>query len=255
MNKSLIIGISGKLGSGKDTLGAFIEKTAREQNFIVYRRGFGDALKEEVAEFLTRYSYTEIMDFLDTHCKNDDLFDEITEQTFAAPPRGWWQELRAKFGQTYTWDYRGLDAALIEAQMHNRMYKERYRALMQWWGTEYRREQFDQNYWLRRLEEYIESRMHRHAHLDRSLLFYVPDVRYINEVEFVQKHLEGYVIRIIRPGHEPTTSHKSEHALNNYKGFNLTVINDKTLKDLANVGTVAFLNACSWKWGNAGDAA
>lgn len=254
--KTLIIGLSGQLGSGKDTLGEYLIPEAKRQGFEVIRRGFGDAVKEEVAEFLTRYSYAEILDFLNEHCKNDDLFDLILAQTFEAPPRGWWQEICAFFGRQYVWDYRPFDAALIEAQMHDRMYKERYRALMQWWGTEYRREQFDQNYWLNCLEDWLDKKTAQCEKWHKeAVLFYIPDVRFPNEVDFIQKKIDGYVIRILRPGHEPDTAHKGEHALNDHKGFNLTVINNRSLKELATIGTTAFLNACSWKWGNAGDAA
>lgn len=253
--KTLAIGISGQLGSGKDTLGEALIPVARENGFDILRVAFGDSLKEELAQFLTRYSYPEILDFLNEHCESDEQFYTILAETFEAPPRGPWQKFCAFFGASFVWDYRPFDAALIEAQMHDRSTKERYRELMKWWAHEYRREQFDQLYWIRQVEEKINKVLAERKQTTRPILFYFSDIRYPSEVQCVQERLGGYIIRIIRPGYEPATNHPGEHALDGYQGFNMTVINNKTLADLQYIGKTAFLNACSWKWGNAGDAA
>ena len=49
---ALLVGVSGKMRHGKDALGGFLARLADESGYRVYRRAFGDALKEEVAEFL-----------------------------------------------------------------------------------------------------------------------------------------------------------------------------------------------------------
>ena len=67
------------------------------------------------------------------------------------------------------------------------------RALYQWWGTEYRRNQFGQDYWLRRLDESIQR--------DRPDVALISDVRFPNELEYVRS-VGGYTVRLDREGFE-----------------------------------------------------
>lgn len=248
MRRVLIIGIRGKRESGKDTLGAAMLPAAKAANYIVCRRAFGDALKEEVAEFLSRYNSEEIFDFLD-RCEDDKAkISSILDQTFKREPEGWWERFKAKrFGAFYWQDFRGMRESLL-ADMHHRAKKEQFRILMQWWGTEYRREQFGDDYWFIRVQDYIDAVLLTEP--DKNILFYIPDIRFFSEVNFVQGPLEGYAVSVERPTHDIGDVHVSEIELDGYRQFNMTVLNTKTLEDLQAIGPRVFFAAQSWKWGN-----
>jgi len=61
----------------------------------------------------------------------------------------------------------------------------------------------------------------------------ISDVRYQNEIDQIHK-LGGVVIKIIRPDLENNDSHKSEKGIDDLVGFDYTIINNQTKKDLYN---------------------
>lgn len=268
--KVLTIGFNGKKGSGKDTVAAFVRTAASKSQYFVIRRGLGDALREEVADFLLSLSPDDALAFLDQYATQDEAGDTMLErmlaETFAAEPQGWWQKICAFFGQTYLKDYRGMQREVLIEWLNDRVLKEDFRALCQWWGTEYRRKQFSERYWLDKFLEFMEKEIATSngdglgwAGMAQPLLFLIPDVRFHSDKDFVQKELEGYCIRIDRPecneAEKGKNVHWSETALDDAKDFNLFILNNQTLADLETVSKVAFLNAVSWKWGNAGNPA
>lgn len=104
--------------------------------------------------------------------------------------------------------------------------KSHFRTLLQWWGTDYRRKFFGDNYWIEKCIDKIKL-------LPSESLVVVPDVRFINEFEAIKK-LGGTVWRIYRP-HSPneTDNHSSETELSSYINyFDETIINNGTLQDL-----------------------
>ena len=156
----MIIGISGKKRSGKDTIYELI----RGLNGIRPRRAaFGDQIKEEVA------------------------------------------------GVT------GVDVDHIEE------HKERFRPMLQWWGTDFRRHYNGESYWLDKMQSKMQ------AIRGREVLV-ITDVRYPNEAELVKK-AGGIMIRVEREtGLEDT--HSSENLLDNFEGFDYRLNNNGTLFDL-----------------------
>lgn len=102
--------------------------------------------------------------------------------------------------------------------------KKKFRAIMQWWGTEYRREMFGINYWIDQwAKKAILSR-------DKSLVV-VPDVRFLNEAEAIYK-IGGTLLRVVRPGHTHIVdAHQSEAEMDSIKA-DRTILNEGTLKDL-----------------------
>lgn len=233
----LTIGLSGKLGSGKDTLGEAMLSTAEQNGFSVHRRAYSDALKEEAADFLTRHSPFEIVQFIRQFAKDKDQGTRIINQL-----------LSYKNGlRTSLRDYRGIPFPLIVEAMNDRDRKEQYREWMIFWGTEYRRKNFGWDYWLGRVESYIVEK----RATSNNLLFYIPDVRFLNEVQFTQENLGGYMIRIERPDLVSSITHQSETELDGYKFFNMTVLNNRSLEDFKRHGPLAFLQALAWKAGAA----
>lgn len=79
------------------------------------------------------------------------------------------------------------------------------RTLLQWWGTEYRRNQ-DTNYWVNRLREQIEA--------EKPRIALIADMRFPNEVSWIKSDpATGFVCRVDRLGYDNKSKHESEHAL------------------------------------------
>lgn len=162
IGRTVIVGFGYKARRGKDTaVNAILEAYPHGTR----RYAFGDALKVEVScAQLDRY-------------QQDNL--PMADWT---PSRGM-EHLCAWAGVRYD-----LDA-------------EKQRALLQWWGTEYRRAA-DPDYWVKRLSEKILQEQPEFA--------LIPDVRFFNEYT-----LCDYAVRMDRPGFEIADGqhHISEHQL------------------------------------------
>jgi hypothetical protein len=157
----LLIGISGKKRSGKDTVYELIAKASSKR---VRRYAFADALKKEVS-------------------KACGVTPEEIEQN-----------------------------------------KDRFRLILQGWGTEFRRS-IDQEYWTEQLRKTLKT---AHLHCDVAV---VTDVRFKNEAELV-KELGGKLIRVHRPGNNSADLHPSEIEMDSYEGYDWSISNDGSLGDL-----------------------
>ena len=164
----ILLGLSGKKQSGKNTVARLI---AQHSKGSVYELGFADALKIEVA----------------TAC--------------------------------------GVPLDYLEEQ------KSRFRPILQWWGTEFRRYD-DLDYWIRKVgTKLIESSY-------KPDVAIITDCRFVNEAEAVRSW-NGVMVRVLRTtelqNHDP---HSSETALDSYK-HDFTLINDGHLGELsANILTL-----------------
>lgn len=104
----------------------------------------------------------------------------------------------------------------------------RVRELLQVAGTEQGRDVFGRDYWVRQLGAWLRI-LHEELGLSK---FYVTDVRFPNEVEYIQS-IGGKVVRLDHgPGlvyplaGTPEADHSSETALDNYTGFDAGFAND-----------------------------
>ena len=119
------------------------------------------------------------------------------------------------------------------------VHKARYRAMLQWWGTEYRRVQFGDDYWVSqvadRLDEWeIERSTDQHA-----ALAVVTDCRFANECKMVREH-RGELVSVVRPGLPAEDAHVSEQVA--ALPFNFQIVNDGTL-ELLRLRTGVLLDA------------
>jgi hypothetical protein len=165
-----LIGLTGPAGSGKDTVAAMLRTHAG-----FYPLAFADALREEVSAawrieplFLIRRETKEhpMSDLAMRKCLNDGF---VVRTMIAHSEIG-----------------RALDMDAPRSP----------RQIMQWWGTEYRRQQ-DSEYWTRMLERRVERLI---AAGDQRRLV-VTDCRFGNEVACLRApHLAGVLWQITRPG-------------------------------------------------------
>jgi hypothetical protein len=142
-------------------------------------------------------------------------------------------------------------------RMHgpSRPEKEQLRKLMQWWGTEFKRQMFTDDYWLARLYQWIEDRYSWTAsgtkkwNPDAKRILVVPDVRFINECQWVRDSSRGYLIRIERPDVANTEDHPSENDFQNWTSWNAAILNGDGLEELQRIVGHTFHGMIDWKWG------
>jgi hypothetical protein len=121
--------------------------------------------------------------------------------------------------------------------------KEQYRLLLQWWGTEFKRNMVSDTYWTDKLHEWV---LHHHR-ANREMVI-VPDVRFLNEVKMI-KQLGGVVINVVRPASITIDEHVSETALDEFRGWDFTIPNDSDLDSLAQKVEAIFSIVADWAWG------
>jgi hypothetical protein len=139
--------------------------------------------------------------------------------------------------------YNNFDTCML--LLTNRDTKEQFRGLMRWWGTEYRRQLFNENYWVQQhwsWATYV-------ALLKPHTIILVPDVRYRNEADYITSK-GGVVLEIFRPELLADKSHSSDIGLVDYKFFG-TLLNDQGLEELKLAAWKILIELIDWKWGNA----
>ena len=148
----------GPIRSGKSTMA-----TAMAQKYGGTKLSFADALREEVADMLSKY-----------------VSSVPSEQSI----------LKANM--------------LIE--MTNPGLKKKYRTILQWWGTEFRREIcHDENYWVNKLVDKI-------ATTATTGPFWVDDCRFANEYNMLRK-LGFYFVKLEpNPDETEDVASVSKHA-------------------------------------------
>lgn len=167
MNNKILIGLSGKLESGKTTIAKLLWSKFYN-DFDLFN--FGDVVKKESSE---RYNY----------------------------PLKWNYSIEGK-------------KKIIN---HHLLPKKdmTIREVLQWHGTDFRREQ-DENYWIIKMEEYYDK-------MKKNLI--VDDIRFKNEADFILNN-GGYLFRIDIPDHF-TGDHRSEIELDDYLFFTKRLKTDK----------------------------
>ena len=194
-----LIGISGKIGAGKDTVGVIIRQLAITNNGADWDiRKFAGKLKI-VASLLTGIS---IEKFEDQEFKKTILGPEWGKETKSNP-------LNAI--EPFK------DITFVEMMS--------VRDLLQKLGTEAMRNGLHQNVWVNALFADFKEDMH----------WIITDMRFPNEYKAI-KDKGGITIRVNRPGHgtsmtDLASAHPSETALDGFE-FDYTINNDGDLEKL-----------------------
>lgn len=110
-------------------------------------------------------------------------------------------------------------------QMNTTGEKERWRLIMQWWGTEYRRAE-DKDYWVKQMNSWMKANG-----WSREIIILVPDVRFLNEIHYVLDN-GGYMVRVNRPGFPTNDAHSSEQEWKQFTGWSQIIENDSNENDL-----------------------
>jgi phosphomevalonate kinase len=178
-----LIGLSGKLGSGKNYIAEKIIAPYFQDKYNILIIGFGDQVKNELYARDIALTY-------------DLLYDHKTYES---------------------------------------------RKKLQEYATEYGRDKYNQDMWIRGLDMQIETFVKRSP---KEVMVIICDVRFVNEADYIKKK-NGYLFKInsinrtnLRYWKEADNdqikynnicNHKSEIDLDNYNLFNLIINNDVAL--------------------------
>ncbi len=198
----MIIGISGKAVSGKDTFGKMLAAEFNKEAYPPYvMMAFANELKLK--------------------CQAD--FDLTWEQL--------WGEDKEVYDQRYP-KRRGIlpycvgnrdDGKGLEVLDERKHWTAR--EIMQDYGAFYRT--IDDEFWVKNLFKVIDDKEYTNV--------IITDVRYINEAKYIQHKKGGYVIRVERKSKDyrvHNMAHASEVELDEYKNFDFTVVNNWGLEEL-----------------------
>jgi hypothetical protein len=213
---TIVLGFGHKARQGKDeAVKAIIE--ARGGQWDVRRYAFADALKIEVNEYAEKFGGLFA------------LFQALQNGQVPGAPELTMYDPAIDRKRPLKWE--------AEPDMTDPLCPlGKQRELLQWWGTEFRRNS-DPFYWVRKTAERIAA--------DHPQFALVPDMRFPNEAFWVGAN-EGYTIKVTRYGFPSINEHISERALNNFK-FDIEVnVLDGELEQLKKDAVEVFDMIVGW---------
>lgn len=204
----MLLGISGKISSGKDEFAKTFIKTLviKHPMHRITVRKFAGKLKEITAMIIG--------------CRVYDLESPDFKDSYLGPE--WNRYKLLDFGRdTGTYVDGPDDVPESNSQHQYTVVTESLtpRILLQKLGTECGREIIHNNIWVNSLM----------ADYNPTLNWIVTDVRFPNEAQAIKNH-GGYLIRVNR-NTGLTSEHPSETALDNYDGFDLIIDNNGSLEE------------------------
>jgi hypothetical protein len=220
MNEIKLIGLSGQLQNGKDTVADLISKLTTEYyNDSWNRKKFAGILKEMCALLIG----CRVEDFEEIDFKNKPIGEEWR--------RWYWIDISElgdgkKYSPYFSSEYEAKSYfEHIPEYMWNKIQLVSEiltpRLILQLLGTEGGRDVIHPNIW-------INATLGNIKYNEKVI---VTDCRFPNEVQGIKKR-NGIVVRVIRPSKISTSTHPSETSLNDYKDWDYVIINDGTLEDL-----------------------
>lgn len=254
-NRPLVIGFSGKKRHGKDYGAKLMAETARCAGYQVHTIALADALKREVATYLAwrvdnadntfcgigvaRIGFDYLVDIIIS-----DFLREIT----TLPEKVYFPDTIPIYNPDAYRRY----VNTILAGMYDDERKSKYRLMLQYYGTEFRRNICGNDYWLKQADEWIDANV-----VTPKAIVLVTDVRFPDEVDFIVKTHDGLMIRVERPGLAvDPDAHSSENLLDDYDGFFAKVVNNvydddagKSYTEYKFKMSVVLFQAIQWAWG------
>ena len=199
----MIIGFAGKAASGKTTAARQMASLLDGKVKII---PMASLLREEVENFLHKIGSSEHVPLV-YGCQEDKIRTFYIDKKKACQECPKWTHFISEHQ-----DIQDLD----------KLTSVTVRRILQWWGTEYRREQ-DPDYWTKAWTAKVEENDLESTHI------LVDDIRFMNELDTLKaKH--GLIIKIERPGFNGAGNHASETSLDDYRDWDKIIVNDGTLQ-------------------------
>jgi hypothetical protein len=200
----MILGFAGKAATGKTTAANHMAPLLDKECRIV---PMAMVLRDEVEAFLRAVGADESVPLV-YGCQDDKVrvFYVDEQQALTHCPK--WQHFISEHQEIQ--DKPGQTAVTV-------------RRILQWWGTEYRRDQ-DPDYWTKAWGRKVEQFDLENIHV------LIDDVRFMNELDAIKQH-GGLIVKIERPGFDGANNHASETALDEYSDWDRVLLNDGTLNE------------------------
>jgi len=200
----MILGFAGKAATGKTTAANHMAPLLGKECRIV---PMAMVLRDEVEAFLRAVGADESVPLV-YGCQDDKVrvFYVDEQQALTNCPK--WQHFISEHQEIQ--DKPAQTAVTV-------------RRILQWWGTEYRRDQ-DPDYWTKAWGRKIEQFDLENIHV------LIDDVRFMNELDAIKQH-GGLIVKIERPGFDGANNHASETALDEYNDWDKVLLNDGTLDE------------------------
>jgi ABC-type dipeptide/oligopeptide/nickel transport system ATPase subunit len=251
--RTIVLGISGRIGSGKSTLSEAVKTQLGKDGWIVFERNFADQLKELVAfhfgiELERCYTQDGKNSTLPKRLVADNI-DKLVAFHFGIEPATLDVEtlLPERYGDGMTVGkmikrFRehlrpiDLELATVEATTVGRM--------LQLFGTCLRG--VHENLWINSVADFIEQKSGA-SNSGKGIVFIVPDCRFPNEAQWVSKEMRGKVVRLngdpgaVAKNSKRDLAHISETALDTYAHFDLVIDTDKTSVEASVAQVMAML--------------
>lgn len=220
-----IIGIGGYARSGKDTACEFIKDEIKELAIPSFRYALADPIKKQVNEIFlwdNRHGYGELkevsfelmMDLRILERVIDESFGEFGVDAHALAEK--FHEILFRNGCVeYTMPFAGLTKVKVSP-----------RQMYQLWGTEFARENISDTIWFDIAETKADS--------NKGSVMIIPDIRFLNEAEWINDNPDAVLIGIDRPDNSDGigTTHASEKDIPVVLEMSdLLVENSSTLED------------------------
>jgi hypothetical protein len=179
-HRACLVGISGKMGSGKDTVASLLAERFSQSGENVVIRSFADSLKEEVARLVAYALMSQ---------SKQDFCDLVTS----------WGGISSTQAQELLKVLQPLVASLLEQRVEpnevtaellyrNPADKPLVREVLKFWGNDVRRAQ-NPDYWVNMTAVYTEEQR------GMGVSCVIPDVRRQNEAGFI-KDAGGLLVRL-----------------------------------------------------------
>jgi hypothetical protein len=225
-----LIGISGKMGNGKDTVANIIQYLTRNYAYIDYSleqynqlvrkkdwevKSFAEKLKQISADltglpletFKTQEGKLTVLDSMWDYYTLE--YDNIFFKTNT------YQEILDKIGEIVL-NHEEANFFISKIKHHQMTVRE----VLQLVGTDCMRDNLHQNVWVNSL----------FANYQEDSKWLISDTRFLNEAKSI-KDRGGIILRVNRQLESNTNSHPSETSLDEYN-FDYVINNDGTLEDL-----------------------
>lgn len=267
----MIIGISGKIGSGKDTVGKIIQYLIAKDNYLKKGGDTNKVISFEEAKFEHGLSKSwEIKKFagklkevvaLLTGCTVENLEDQEFKNSPLSKDWNYYLKLNGHDGLKVNFLKSSPSKEVIEELGKNRIKNYTYREMLQKIGTEAMRDTIHENVWVNALfadykgiEYYIDPEITKQGFpkfiSPKEVKFpnwIITDMRFPNELQAVRDH-KGITIRINRLNYKPRqigasefvaterlkqalNEHPSETALDQSE-FDFSIDNNGTIEEL-----------------------
>lgn len=179
-HRACLVGISGKMGSGKDTVASLLAERLCKRGGRVVIRSFADSLKDEVARLVAYALVSQ---------SEQDFCDSVT----------FWSKISSTQAQELLKVLHPLFTSLLEQRVEpdevtaellyrNPADKPLVREVLKFWGNDVRRAQ-NPDYWVDMAAVYAKEQR------DMDVSCIIPDVRRQNEAGFI-KDAGGLLVRL-----------------------------------------------------------